>query len=289
MSTLFHSIDINLDTKESAFKFPLLPIGVANLKLLVKQQLFENLLEKRTVMSISIDIAKSYAPANKPLSLLCQSYAPIRNNPRRNSIQREINLGKNSAITTNSSGIQFNCQKSNFPSGAQASDHLCLHSFTILMQYVYSILNGNLKSFISLALLEFKLVKDPFPFHQALQAKIGLLKQEGKLYTVDRALKMRFNKGSGSFLQPTIPESWNFFQNQLHSFQDKIIHKKKKILNNFLSQNKGFQPPKNTKKYSFEYNDCDVYLTKAKSRRLRIETASSEYLTTKNLQHQNCP
>ena len=32
MSTLFHSADTNLDAKESAFKFPLLPIGVANLK-----------------------------------------------------------------------------------------------------------------------------------------------------------------------------------------------------------------------------------------------------------------
>ena len=46
------------------------------------------------VMPISIDIAESYAPANKPLSLLSQSYAPIRNNQRRNSIQRKIDLEK---------------------------------------------------------------------------------------------------------------------------------------------------------------------------------------------------
>ena len=99
MSTLFHSTGISLDAKETAFKFPLLPIGVANLKLPVKQQLFENLIEKRMVMPISVDIAKSYVPANKPLSLLCQSCTPIRNNQHRNSIQRKINLGKNSIIT----------------------------------------------------------------------------------------------------------------------------------------------------------------------------------------------
>ena len=42
-------------------------------------------------------------------------------------------------------------------------------------------------------------------------------------------------------------------------------------------------------KYSFEYNDHNVYLTKAKSGRVRIETDPSEYLTTKNLQFQHYP
>ena len=57
------------------------------------------------VMPISSNAENSYAPANKPLSLLYQSYPPIRNNEHRNSIQREINLNKISAITTNFSGI----------------------------------------------------------------------------------------------------------------------------------------------------------------------------------------
>ena len=61
-------------------------------------------------------------------------------------------------------------------------------------------------------------------------------------------------------------------------------------LNNFSSQNKGFYlASKKYKKYSVEYNDYNVYLTKAKSRRLQIETDFSEYLTTKILQHQHCP
>ena len=62
-----------------------------------------------------------------------------------------------------------------------------------------------------------------------------------------------------------------------------------KILNNFSSQNKGFYlTSKKYKQYSFEYNDYNVYLIKTKSRRLRIETESSEYLATKNLQYQHC-
>ena len=32
---------------------------------------------------------------------------------------------------------------------------------------------------------------------------------------IDRALKMRFNEWSGSFLRPTIPELWRFLWNQL--------------------------------------------------------------------------
>ena len=39
---------------------------------------------------------------------------------------------------------------------------------------------------------------------------------------IDRALKMWFNKGSGSFLRPTIPELWRFLRNQLRRFLDKI-------------------------------------------------------------------
>ena len=42
------------------------------------------------------------------------------------------------------------------------------------------------------------------------------------------------------------------------------------ILNNFVSQEKGFQPPKNTKKYNFEYNGYNVCLTKAKVRGLAL-------------------
>ena len=124
------------------------------------------------VMSISIDNAESYAPANKPLSLLSQSYAPIRNNQHRNSIQREINLEK--------IHLEYNSIASRviFP-----AEHTPLTSSAILMQYVYSILNGNLKPFMSLALLELKCIKDPFPFHKAFQAKISSLKREGKLYT----------------------------------------------------------------------------------------------------------
>ena len=39
-----------------------------------------------------------------------------------------------------------------------------------------------------------------------------------------------------------------------------------------MSQEKGFQPPKNTKTYNFEYNGLNVYLTKAKIRGLSLFT-----------------
>ena len=39
---------------------------------------------------------------------------------------------------------------------------------------------------------------------------------------IHRALKMRFNEGSGSFLRPTIPELWRFLWSQLRRFLDKI-------------------------------------------------------------------
>ena len=39
---------------------------------------------------------------------------------------------------------------------------------------------------------------------------------------IDRALKVRFNEGSGSFLRLTIPELWRFLRNQLRRFLDKI-------------------------------------------------------------------
>ena len=35
---------------------------------------------------------------------------------------------------------------------------------------------------------------------------------------IDRALKMWFNEGSGSFLQSTIPDLWRFLWNQLRRF-----------------------------------------------------------------------
>ena len=80
-------------------------------------------------------------------------------------------------------------------------------------------------------------------------------------------------EGSGSFLRPMIPESWKFFQNQLRSFQEKIYTQIEEDLNNFLSRNMGFQHPKiKKKKNSFVYNDYNIYLAKAKSRRLETET-----------------
>ena len=39
---------------------------------------------------------------------------------------------------------------------------------------------------------------------------------------IDRALKMWFSEGSGSFLWPTIPELWRFLWNQLRRFLDHI-------------------------------------------------------------------
>ena len=67
---------------------------------------------------------------------------------------------------------------------------------------------------------------------------------------IDRALKMRFNKGSGQPLRATIPELWRFLWISCTAFRTKRIHKYKKIFNNFSSQN--FLPPKSTTKYIIE-------------------------------------
>ena len=51
---------------------------------------------------------------------------------------------------------------------------------------------------------------------------------------------------------------------------------KYKIFNNFSSQNKGFWPPKSTKKYSFEYNVYNIHITEAKSRTLSLFTKNTK-------------
>ena len=56
----------------------------------------------------------------------------------------------------------------------------------------------------------------------------------------------------------------------------KQIDKYKKILNNFSSKKKGFQPPKSTKKYSFENNGYNAYLKKAKCRKLLLFTKNTQ-------------
>ena len=43
-----------------------------------------------------------------------------------------------------------------------------------------------------------------------------------------------------------------------------------KSFNNFSSQKKGFQPPKSTKKYRFEYNVYNIYIAEAKTRTLLL-------------------
>ena len=69
---------------------------------------------------------------------------------------------------------------------------------------------------------------------------------------MDRALKMLFNEGWGSFLRPSVPELCGFYEINCTVCWTKYMHKHKKIFNNFLSQNQEFLPPKSTTKYSFE-------------------------------------
>ena len=83
---------------------------------------------------------------------------------------------------------------------------------------------------------------------------------------IDRALKMRFNKGLGSFLGPAIPEAWKFFYNQLCCFFDKITTQIQEDFEQFFVTQQGFLASKKVQKIQFSvqwlYN---IYLTKAKS------------------------
>ena len=69
---------------------------------------------------------------------------------------------------------------------------------------------------------------------------------------IDRALKMWFNEGSGSFLRSTIPELWRFLWNQLGRFLDKVNTHIYKNFQQFFVTNQGFLISKKYKKYCFE-------------------------------------
>ena len=84
---------------------------------------------------------------------------------------------------------------------------------------------------------------------------------------IDRALKMWFNKGSGSFLLPTIPELWWFLWNQ---FFGQYKHTNIRFSTIFLHKTRIFSLQK-VQKIQFWLKWLNkIYLTKAKSRAISL-------------------
>ena len=94
---------------------------------------------------------------------------------------------------------------------------------------------------------------------------------------IDRALKMRFNEGSSSFLRPVIPELWWFLcEINWANFWTKQIHKYKKIFNIFITK-RGFLASKKHQKIQFWVKWLhNIYLTIAKSRTLSVFTKNTQ-------------
>ena len=88
---------------------------------------------------------------------------------------------------------------------------------------------------------------------------------------IDRALKMRFNEGSGSFLRPAIPEWWRFLWNQLRRVLDKINTQQ------FFVTKYGFLASKKYNKIQFFVKRLqNIYFTKAKRRTLSMFTKNTQ-------------
>ena len=103
--------------------------------------------------------------------------------------------------------------------------------------------------------------------------KLGQWNERVYFTLINRAIKIWFNKGSGSFLRPTIPKLWKILQNEVCCFLDKINTQISEILNNFFITKQVFFASKKYKKIQFWvkwlYN---IYLTKAKIRTLSLFT-----------------
>ena len=68
---------------------------------------------------------------------------------------------------------------------------------------------------------------------------------------IDRALKMRFNKGLGSFLGPTIPEAWKFLESIMLFFRQNNYTNIRRFWTIFRHTTRVFSLQKSTKNTVF--------------------------------------
>ena len=84
---------------------------------------------------------------------------------------------------------------------------------------------------------------------------------------IDKALKMWFNKGSGSFLRPTILELWRFFVKSIAPFFGKNKHTNIRRLSAIFCHKTRIFSLQKVKKIQFWVKwQRNIYLAKAKSR-----------------------